>query len=672
MLFAYDVREDDIFQAIHKHYGIGGSYPNGDIVYDIKAPSGLTSCACLNDPVATSGCMAKTNRESVAGSAGDSYKYATHTGKLRGAYAGNEFLTTDGSVDEDGHKSYITGFCDDALKLRNTGFTCGSDDKNNACSNGTQRTASDRGFPKYYWRGNIYNNWQALGYNKTDIDSYTPWYHKITMDWQVHDDHKTQGTNSLYDYGGDVYFRVISHTGTAKHAIVPRGHHGRISTTTGANPQKSAQQAIDADFNQFSLFLDAGASNAATACKSLSNATYNKKTDIIYRTAASCNDSASDECNCVATSNGQSCDSGSAYCSDTQPYKIFYTGSGTENPQKASCRSSDCGPCSCTAECSATSNIQDKTDSQYSCQHLNCCNNYKPGSKTYMVRYHTGTSFVNKQSSGKAEVGASSRTLECGDHLYVYRQIKGVPFERSFVASAGQNGIVKLGSYPKLDEELILKPGRGGVVSGNTNANGKPSIVKKKDSDQVIVNAPGGLKGASDKLNDTWVGPCMLFSLRESFNPEAPGCMSRPDVMRQPTYNALLMANQKFLKSIKKNNGNNKYFPGLGGDGAYSNVFPDRFLLSQAIRDQVRLTTNYIGPNQRQTWGDELTFIGLDSFTTPEFIGTSGFASSYHERLNALSQASINFLDTTNRRKGRVPNFMEASDGNDGAIVIIW
>ncbi len=660
------VKEDDIFQAIHKYYGIGGSFPGGDIVYDIKAPSGLASCACLNDPVGgvDGSCMAGSIKSSVGGSAGVAYSYSTYTGKIRGAYMGNSFLTTDGSCDENAAAT-PSNHCNSNLKLAGTTFGCGTKKQNNECYDGSIRSGFDRGFPKIYAWGNSYNS------NKKDPSH---WYEQIDMSY-------TNREGSLADYGGDVHFRLVSNAGNKAHAIIPSGAHGSDPYYGGVRVQ-AASSPVNSNFDGFISGRQGfySSNNASGACGDPPN-TYSATASRIWKVKGSCEGSCTYKSTCGSGSNAYTCWP-SEDCADSTDWAEYYP-----NETQQSAYKSVRNNCLCTCGTS-TNNEKQWTDSKGTCEHLNCCNNYNKGSKKYTVRYHTGTSFTNTQSTGTAEVDNVERTVNCGDHLYVYRQIKQVPFERAFVASAGQNGTIKQASYPKIDETLVLEPGIGGKVGGTIAANGTPSTVRR-ESGQIIVNATGGLKGSSDKLNDTWVGPCMLFSLRESFDEENPGCMSRHDVMRKPIYNALLMSNAPYLKSTgggvldsegATTNGV-KLTPGLGGNGAYANVFPDRFLFSKAIRDQVRMTTNYIGPKQSQNWktnnkDDELTFIGLDTFTTPEFIGSSkvveSFASSFHKRLSKLGTASSNFLNKDNRRNGRVPNFMEATNGNNGAIVIIW
>ncbi|MBQ3102550.1 hypothetical protein IJC60_06065 [bacterium] len=695
-----DLPEEDIFQAIYKYYAIAGKYQvgnSGDITYHIKAPSGISSCACLNNPTQTSGCMG-TKKYSAAGAAGDAYDYSTHSGILRGAYAGNSFLTTNDSVDQAGLNRYITGFCDSKLYLSGTSFTCGTAGNNNgyndnACNGSTEKTASQRGFPNFYYRGNNYVSNRVIGYNKSSIDSYSPWYAKISMVWNTHNNHKAQGTNSLNDYGGDVYFRLVTHNGVSNHAIIPRGHHGDISTTNGGNAQKSAQEAISSNFPGYISSTFSSANNPATACQPLSN-TYSRTDTRIYQMGAQCSGYASTTCNCVTTCSEEggcstSCDSGSASCSDSEPLKNYYTGGSKNSPahitQTASCTSSACGSCSCTASCTATNNVPTYTDSEYTCEHLNCCNNYSQGSKKYTIRYLTGELAYEGEQRIERNFAHRSQQLDCNSQLYIYRQIKEVPYERAFVASAGQNGAVRQAAYPKIDEELTLIPGLGGVVSGGENANGKPTTIKNENG-KVILSAQGGAKGASDKLNDTWVGPCMVFSHRGTFNPSQPGCMARHDIMKKPTYNSLLMANMQYLDSVSVKTGEDyKDMPGLGGDGAYANVFPDRFLLSKAIRDQIKLETTYIGPNQKNPWSKtegKYVVKGFDKFiydtskgqVNEEFLGNGSFARAFKQRYDQLSRASATFLDdsSTTKRDGRVPNFTKATNGNNGAIVIIW
>ncbi len=662
-VFNNDVNEDDIFQAIHKYYGIGGSFPNGDIVYDIKAPTGLASCACLNDPVSGSrgSCMAGKIKTSSVGEAGTAYSFASYTGKIRGAYMGNQFITTENnvaSVDEQGITNHPSNHCSSAMSLAGTSFGCGTAKSNAECSGTTSiKNGTGRGFPKIYHWGNKYNTGV--------VNTSSPWYQKIDMTYTHRED-----SAKLREYGGDIHFRLISHSGSTGHAIVPRGVHGD-NPYQNSRKVVTSSSAVNSNFPGFisghqGFYSANNKQPASSNCDSPSNKYSATAWNTVYEVKASC----SDRCSYSYTCGSNTCH-GSHSCSNTGYHSPYYP-----KQTKAHAQCSSGGPSTCEASCSVDDDIpSEHTDSAGTCEHLNCCYKFGKGSKQYTVRYHTGTSFTNTQSTGTAEVDNVERTVNCGDHLYVYRQIKQVPFERAFVASAGQNGTIKQASYPKIDEALVLEPGIGGTVGGTIEANGTPSTVRRESSGQVIVNATGGLKGSSDKLNDTWVGPCMLFSLRENFDVNNPGCMSRHDVMRKPVYNALLMSNSPYLESIGRTN--NNLTPGLGGDGAYANVFPDRFLLSNAIKNQVRMTTNYIGPNQKNNWktgskDDELTFIGLDTFTTPEFIGNSGFASSFHNRMDQLGTASSNFLNRNARANGRVPNFMDATNGKNGAIVIIW
>ena len=167
----------------------------------------------------------------------------------------------------------------------------------------------------------------------------------------------------------------------------------------------------------------------------------------------------------------------------------------------------------------------------------------------------------------------------------------------------------------------------------------------------------------------------MLFTHRNDFNVNNPGCIARPNVQRKPVYNSLLMANKDFLKTVDIKTGDNyKDTPGLGGDGAYANVFPDRFLLSKAIRNEVILETNIVGPDQGKPWSKSagvLKVKGLDTFNTEEFLGDGTFKQEFDDRYSQLKQASENFINST-QLSGRVPNFVKAKDGNNGAIVIIW
>ena len=691
-----DLPETDIFEAINKYYAVAGSYKvdnRGDITYNIAAPSGIASCACLNDPVKTtdSTCMSGDNKVSAAGSAGDTYEYSTHSGLLRGAYIGNEYLTAkDSSVDTLGYKSTVTGFCDSKLNLAATSFTCGTTGDNNACSGESEKTAPQRGFPDYYYRGNDYYPY-PIGSTKSTINGYKPWYHKITMHWLVNAEHKAQGSDSLKNYGGDTYLRLRTHSAQENHAVVPRGHHGNISTaTTGLNPYKSAQEAISASFPGYisSTFVTEGAKNTSAKCTTLSNKYGGVLENIKYKINNYCS-SGSGKCDpypCGSTSNPKTCYKKDPGCSDTTDWEIFYSGYGSNDSSTTKAQPiASCGPTAicglgCTGDASGNDYIE--TDSDYNCEHLNCCNNYEHGSKKFTVRYRTGELATKDGGVIKRNFQDQKHTLDCGEPFYVYRQIKNVPFERAFVASAGQNGAVKEASYPKIDEELTLTPGIGGTVKqtgNNVLANGQASIIKKANG-QIILAAQGGAKGASNKLNDTWVGPCMMFVHRSNFDAANPGCLARHDVMRKPTYNALLMANAKFLESIK--DGGDEYFPGLGGDGAYSNVFPDRFLLSQAIRDQVTLEIQIIGNDQSDPWTTKegkYKVVGFDLFAydtqngkvREEFLGNDDYAKEFKRRYDLLQTASKNFQDRTNA-KGRVPNFMQASDGNNGAIVIIW
>ncbi len=657
-----DIKEEDIFQAIYKHYGVAGSFVNGtirgDIEYNMQGPSGLASCACLNDAVYTSygdgSCMGRP-KSSSAGAAGSRYKYSTYTGVVKAAFMGDDFATP---ASRDKTAINISNHCSNALSLAGTSFDCGSGNggKNSGCQgskSGTQLGYA-RNFPTYYYWGNDYSSGKANTGNH---------YEQVKMSY-------TNDEGSLANYGGDIHFRVVSHANGEGYAIVPRGQHGDNPVKNG-NRVITTGSAIKSTFKGFiagQQGFSAG-NNPGSACTTPNNRINFTAQGILYQVGAQC----SDRCSYTYTCGSKTCRS-SVSCSDSDYWYNYW-------PRQTSITASCYRSGGCTASCTATNNKKRYTDSAGTCYHLNCCNKYANASKQYTVRYFTGTSLINSQSSGKAELTAKSQTLNCGDNLYVYRQIKGVPYERAFVASAGQNGAVKQGSYPKLDEQLILKPGKGGIVGGDDTANGQPSIVRKSGG-QVILSAQGGIKGASDKLNDTWVGPCMLFSLRENFDVNNPGCLARHDVMRKPTYNSLLMSNSEYLKSAYLKTGSQydqyvKYMPGLGGDGAYANVFPDRFLLSKAIRDGMRLTTNYIGPNQNSPWSDsEFTMVGLDAFTTPEFIGTSkygddNFATLYKQRYAQLTVATSNFLRNT-QHKGRVPNFIKASDGNNGAIVIIW
>lgn len=686
-LMTKSLPEDDIYQAIYKHYGIAGDYKYGnygDITYNIKAPSGIASCACINansSSIYQGGCMG-TKHASVAGSAGDSYEYSMHSGDIRGAYIGNEFLTSNGSKDQTSQGS-LSGFCDNKLKLQNTNFTCGTSNGTyqNACSGSTEKTAPNRGFPNYYYKGNSYHPY-SLGTTKSAIDSYSPKYHKITMHWTTPSSHN----RSLNDYGGNMYLRLATHAGSSDYALIPRGHHGNIPTTGGtSNPYKTTVKKIDSAFPGyvFANHIAAGASNASGACSSLTNSYYNAQSDTLWQVAASCSDSASAKCNCVTTcsesgSCSTHCTHGSAACSDSTSYSEYYYGSGQTTTKTASC-SKACSACGCNASCSKTNNKKKWTASDYTCEHLNCCNNFDAGSKTYTVRYNTGTrSGLNGDRMDWKDIAKDK--LQCGDAFYIYRQIKGVPFERAFVASAGQNGQVRQAAYPKLNETLLLTPGKGGSATStgdNVKANGEASTVKKGNG-QIILSAQGGIKGASDKMNGAWVGPCMVFShgYLGTDTSAGTGCMARQNVMAKPTYNALLMANRIYLKSVDIKSGNDyQDMPGLGGNGAYANVFPDRFLLSKAVRDQIILQTNYIGPNPKKAYKDsEGLFIiqGLDNFTTEEFLGNSTFKKEFDKRMNKLSEVSAKFLQQDDKEDGRVPNFIEAKDGNKGAIVIIW
>ncbi len=628
-----DLKEEDIFQAIYKYYGVAGSHPNGDIVYNMAAPSGLASCACLNDPVGGSRgtCMAGSIKSSQGGGAGVAYSYTTYTGAIRNACIGDEFSNP---YSADKNIKTIGNHCDDDLKLAGTTFGCGSGN-NKECNGQTIKSGTERKFPSIYHWGND----NHTGANPTQS------YEKISMAY-------THREGDLSNYGGDIHFRVVTHNGGEGHAIVPRGQHGD-NPSYGGKRLVTASSAISSNTKGFINGKHGfySSNNASGKCDSPSNRYINTAKNTWWKVHANC--SVSGGCKtCCGTSTCWSCGSG---CTAPSVTKYYYS-QGNAN---TSC-SSECG------SCNVTNTSITYTDSAGKCEHLNCCNNYNAGSKTYTVKFYSG--------DAKAKV-AQSKTLNCGDHLYVYRQIKGVPYERAFVASAGQNGAVRQGSYPKLDEQLVLQPGRGGQVSGDDGANGKASVIKKK-SGQVVLAAQGGIKGSSDKLNDTWVGPCMLFSLRENFDVNNPGCLARHDVMRKPTYNSLLMANSQFLKSTSNSQGakadDYKKMPGLGGDGAYANVFPDRFLLSKAIRDQVRLVTTYIGPSQENPWIEaHYTVDGLDTFTTNEFIGNSSFAQQYRERYNSLAEATKNFLGKT-EHQGRVPNFIKATNGNHGAIVIIW
>ena len=651
-LMTKDLPEDDIFQAVHKYYGVAGSYTNGtskgDVLYNIKAPSGLASCACLNDPVSGSrgSCMAGSIKPSVAGSAGVAYSFATYSGILRGAYMGNSFLTSNGSVDEAGLGT-PSNHCASGLKLASTTFGCGTARSNNECSGQNLRTALNRGFPSIYHWGNAYHT----GANPTQ------WYQKINMSY-------TNREGSLSDYGGDVHFRLITHSGGRGHAIVPSGAHGSNPTIAGGTSKvQTAASSVNSGFKGFINGHQGfySANNPSEKCDSPTNQYINTAQNTLYTLGCQCSQSkccASDSTGCIS----------SGYAYDYKAETIYY---GNNTSDRVCSDTDNC------ASCAKTNNLKTYTDSAGKCEHLNCCNDYELGNKQYTVRYKTGELVYQGSQRIERNFKPREHTLGCGDNLYIYRQIKNVPFERAFVASAGQNGAVRQASYPRINEQLVLQPGLGGRViqtGGNVGANGQASIIKKTTG-QIILTAQGGVKGASDKLNDTWVGPCMLFVHRNDFDVDNPGCIARYNVQRKPIYNSLLMANKDFLHTVNIKAGNNyKDMPGLGGDGAYANVFPDRFLLSKAIRNEVVLETNIVGPDQGDPWSKTegvYKVKGLDIFKTKEFIGDGDFKEEFDERYSLLQQASNNFLNNT-QLNGRVPNFVTAKDGNNGAIVIIW